>query len=99
MLGRFQSNPSPDHWKAAKKVLCYMQGTKDLMLTYKRSGNLEIVGLSYFDFAGCVDSKKFMPGYRFILIGGSVSWKSSNQMLNDASTTQTEFVACFEATG
>lgn len=35
MLGRFQSNPGPDHWKAAKKVLRYMQGTKNFMLTYK----------------------------------------------------------------
>jgi hypothetical protein len=36
MLGRFQSNPGLDHWKAAKEVLCYMQGTKDYMLTYRR---------------------------------------------------------------
>ena len=33
MLGRFQSNPRLDHWKAAKKALRYMQGTKDYMLT------------------------------------------------------------------
>ena len=40
VLGRYQSNPGPDHWKAAKKVLRYMQGTKDFMLTYKRTDNL-----------------------------------------------------------
>ena len=28
MLGRYQSNPGSDHWKAAKKVLRYLQGTK-----------------------------------------------------------------------
>lgn len=99
MLGRFQSNPGPNHWKATKTVLCYMQGTEDLMLTYKRSDNLEVVGLLDFDFVGCVDSKKFMAGYIFILVGGSASWKSSNQTLNVASTTQAEYVACFEATG
>ena len=52
MLGRFQSNPGPDHWKAAKKVLRYMQGTKDYMLTYRRSDNLQVVGYSDADFAG-----------------------------------------------
>ena len=36
MLGRYQSNPGLDHWRAAKKVLRYLQGTKDYMLMYKR---------------------------------------------------------------
>ena len=36
MLGRYQSNPGVYHWKAAKKVLRYLQGTKEHMLTYKR---------------------------------------------------------------
>ena len=57
MLGRYQSNPGMDHWKAAKKVLRYLQGTKDYMLTYRRSDHLEVVGYSDSDFAGCVDSK------------------------------------------
>ncbi|RVW98226.1 Retrovirus-related Pol polyprotein from transposon TNT 1-94 [Vitis vinifera] len=29
MLGRYQSNPGLDHWRAAKKVMRYLQGTKD----------------------------------------------------------------------
>ena len=58
MLGSYQPNPEMDHWKAAKKALCYLQGTKGLMLTYKRSGNLEVVGYSDTNFAGCVDTKK-----------------------------------------
>ena len=33
MLGRYQSNPRLDHWKGAKKVLRYLQGTKECMLT------------------------------------------------------------------
>ena len=35
MVGRYQSNPSIDHWKAAKKVLKYLHRTKDYMLTFK----------------------------------------------------------------
>ena len=34
VLGRHLSDPGKSHWKAAKKVLRYLQGTKDLMLTY-----------------------------------------------------------------
>ena len=35
-LGRYLSNPGLNHWKAMKKVMRYLQGTKDYMLTYKR---------------------------------------------------------------
>ena len=30
MLGRYHSNPGLDHWKAAKKVMRYLQGTQKL---------------------------------------------------------------------
>ena len=35
VLGRYQSNPGMDHWRAAKKVMRYLQGTKDYMLMYR----------------------------------------------------------------
>ena len=44
--GRFQSNIGIEHWKMVKKALRYVQGTKGLMLTYRRSDSLEIEGYS-----------------------------------------------------
>ena len=70
MLGRYLSNPGMDHWKAAKRVLRYLQRTKDHMLTYQRSDKLEIIGYTDSDFAGCVDSLKSTSGYIFMLAGG-----------------------------
>ncbi|XP_070017782.1 secreted RxLR effector protein 161-like [Nicotiana sylvestris] len=67
MLGRYQINPENDHWKAAKKVLRYLKGTKDYMLMYKRSKHLEVVGYSNSDFAGCIDTRKSTFGYLFQL--------------------------------
>ena len=55
LLGRYLSNLGQSHWKAAKKVLRYLQGTKDLMLTYQCTYTLEVVGFSDSDYAGCVD--------------------------------------------
>jgi hypothetical protein len=52
LLGRFQSNPGIKDWKAAKKTLRYLQGTKHYMLTYKRTDNLEVIGYSYSYFCG-----------------------------------------------
>ena len=97
MLGRYQSNPGIDHWKAAKKVLRYLQGTKEHMLTYRKSDHLEVIGYSDSDFAGCVDTRKFTFGYTFLLVG-AISWKSAKQSIIVASTMEAEFVACFKAT-
>ncbi|KAA0061426.1 F-box/FBD/LRR-repeat protein [Cucumis melo var. makuwa] len=98
MLGRYQSNPGMDHWKVAKKVLRYLQGTKDYMLTYKRSDHLEVIGYSDSDFAGCVDTRKSTFGYLFLLAEGAISWRSAKQSIIGASSMEAEFVACFEAT-
>ena len=98
MLGRYQSNPGLDHWKAAKKILRYLQGMKNHMLTYKRSDHLKVIGYSDSDFAGCVDTRKSTFGYLFLLAEGAISWKSAKQSVIAASTMEAEFVACFEAT-
>ncbi|KAL3655415.1 hypothetical protein CASFOL_001201 [Castilleja foliolosa] len=97
MLGRYLHNPGMEHWKAAKRVLRYLQGTKDYMLTYRRSDQIEIVGYTDSDFAGCQDSKKSTSGYIYLLAGGAVSWKSAKQSLVASSTMEAEFVACYEA--
>ena len=77
MLGRYQSNPGIDHWKAAKKVMRYLKGTKDYMLTFKRSDNLEVIGYIDSDFVGCVDSRKSTFGYVYLLARAAISWKSA----------------------
>ncbi|KAL7102197.1 hypothetical protein ACP275_08G104400 [Erythranthe tilingii] len=97
VLSRYQSNPGIEHWKAAKKVMRYLQGTKDYMLTYRRSDQLEVIGYSDSDFAGCLDSRKSTSGFVFLLAGGAISWKSVKQSIIASSTMEAEFVACFEA--
>ena len=59
----------------AKKVLRYLQGTKDLMLTYRHTNTLEVVGFSDSDYARCVDDKKSTFDYIFMIAEGAVSWK------------------------
>ena len=62
MLGRYQSDPGFEYWKAAKKVMRYLQRTKDYMLTYKRSELLEVVSYSNSDYGSCLDSLKSTSG-------------------------------------
>ena len=68
------------------------------MLTYKRSGHLEVIGYTNSDFVGCIDIRKSTFGYVYLLAGGMISWKSAKQSIIVASTMEVEFVACFGAT-
>ena len=85
------------HWKVAKRVLRYLQRTKNYILTYTKSEKLEIIGYSDSDFVGCIDSKKSTSGHIYLLAGGAISWKSAKQALIASSTMATEYIACYEA--
>ena len=97
MLGRYLCNPRKDHWIAAKRVMRYLQRTKDYMLTYRKLDQLEIIRYSDFDFAGCQDSMKSTSSYIYLLAGGAISWKSVKQYIVASSTMAVEFVACYVA--
>ena len=41
VLVRFDSNPGPSHWQAAKHVLCYLKGTMHHKIAYQPSDSPE----------------------------------------------------------
>ncbi|GJU38197.1 zinc finger, CCHC-type containing protein [Tanacetum coccineum] len=86
-----------EHCTAAKKVLRYIQGTKNSMLSYRKTDNLEVIGYSDSDFAKCKDSSRSTSGYIFMLSGGPISWISREQELTTTSTMMAEYVACYHA--
>jgi hypothetical protein len=88
LLGRFQTNPGLKHWEAIMKALRYLQGTKNIILTYRKSDELKFVGYADADFTGG-DLRKSTSGYIFTLAGGAISWKSSKQTITTSSTMQT----------
>ena len=55
VLGRYLPKPRHDDWVAAKKVMRYLQRTKDFMLVYWRVDNLKVVGYLDSDFGGYFD--------------------------------------------
>ena len=89
MLGKYMSNTGFDHWKAIKRAMQYLKRTKDFMLTYQRSNNLEIIGYSDYDFVRCQDSKRSTSGNVFMLAGGIISWRSVKQIIIASSTMAT----------
>lgn len=81
-------------WKAAKGVLRYLQGTREMGIKYGSAAALE--GWVDSDFAGDTDTRKSTTGFVFNLHGGAVSWRSRMQRLVATSTATAEYVAAAE---
>ena len=73
LVGRYQSNPGMEHWRAVKNILKYLKRTKDMFLVY--GGDEELVVKGYVDasFDTYLDDSKSQTGYMYILNGGVVS--------------------------
>ena len=81
-LSRFIHNPGVAHWQALKRVLRYLQYTKDMGITYHnfqiqnsshRNGYLQapLCGLSDSDWGGDIDTSWSTSGMAFLFAGWS----------------------------
>jgi len=53
-IGSYMCNPEINYWKTAKKVMWYLQRTKNHMLTYRKSDQLQLVIYTNSDYGGCI---------------------------------------------
>lgn len=97
-LSRYSNEPKTEHVTAVKRILRYLQGTKDLKLTYTKDGNASIVGYCDADWASDVLDRKSCTGYLFMLQGGAISWSSRKQQTVALSTAEAEYMAMSSAT-
>ena len=56
ILSCFAHNPGKPHWNTIKHVLGYIKRTIDYGVTYKVTGDLNLIGYVDSDFAGCKDT-------------------------------------------
>jgi hypothetical protein len=97
-LARYNANPRPAHWKAVKHLFRYLQGTKDLKLTYAPSESNETFS-TYVDadHGGDVDNGRSTTGFVIKMGTGAISWSSKLQTIVALSTTEAEYVAAVSA--
>jgi hypothetical protein len=93
----YNANPGEQHWKAVKRIIRYLKGTKNLELEY-RQNNERIHGYSDADWAGSLDDRRSMTGYVFVLCGGAITWNSKKQPTVALSTTEAEYMALGQTT-
>lgn len=89
---RFNNNHNQAHWNAVKRIMRYLNGTKNLKLVYSRNQE-DIKAYTDADWASDVDSRKSCTGYVFTLSGAAISWRSMKQKTTALSSTEAEYIA------
>ena len=92
----FSERPGKPHIQALKRIMRYLQKTKDLRIIYG-NGDLDLVVYSDSDYATCTETRRCFAGRLAILNGGPVTWKSKKMDTVVLSTTEAEYMAVTEA--
>lgn len=92
VLSRFLENPHQNHWKAAKRVLRYLKGTKDLALVYRSAQLNSLSVYSDADWANSND-RKSVSGIAIFYSNNLIHWTSRKQNCITLSSTESELVA------
>ena len=95
VLTRYMQNPRTTHWKAAKYVLRYLKGTKNVGIEFTGTG--DFYGAIDADWGMDPDTNKSMMGYCFWFGGGPISWQSRRQKVVSDSSTEAELRAAHYA--
>jgi len=96
-VSQFCQDPGRAHWNGVKRILAYLIGTINHGLCFSGSAVNSLMGYSDADFAGDTDTRRSVTGYVFMMNGGAVAWCSRRQRGTSVSTTESEYVALFEA--
>ncbi|XP_014499225.1 uncharacterized protein LOC106760285 [Vigna radiata var. radiata] len=93
LYARFQSSPKESHLTTVKRILKYLEGTKDLGLWYPSGTNIFLDGYSDSDFGGCKLDRNSTSGTCHLLGSSLISWHSKKQACVALSTVEAEYIA------
>ena len=103
-MARYQSRPTKRHFQLVKRMLRYLQQTKDLQLTFDPTGSAQdlntlrlpdnhpLYGMVDSNYTGADDTKS-TTGYVFWFYGCPIVCESKKQKAITHSTTEAELIA------
>ncbi|EWM20518.1 putative polyprotein [Nannochloropsis gaditana] len=95
---------STEHWIAAKRVLRYLKGTREIGLKYtgNTTGSFTLIGYADADYAGDKDNRRSTSGYTFTLSHGeivnTIDWRAKQQEVVALSSAESELISACSAT-
>lgn len=96
-LCRFCENSRIMHWKMAKHVLRYLQGTRDYSIKYEKTNKL-LQAYVDSDWGGNLEDRHSSSGFVTFLGGAPISWATKKQKCVALSTMESEYIALSEVT-
>ena len=72
----YMDQPHEIHWRAAKRILNFVQGTRTHGIFYKAKSDLDLIGFTDSDWAGDSIDRISTLGYVFMLAKGPISYSS-----------------------
>jgi hypothetical protein len=103
-LGKHLQAAGTEHWIAAKRVLRYLKGTREVGLRYTGTirGSFTLTGYADADYAGDKDNRRSTSGYAFTLSHGddvnTIDWKAKQQDVVALSSAESELISACSAT-
>ncbi|CAI7760325.1 unnamed protein product [Closterium sp. NIES-54] len=83
----------PEHWEAAKRVLCYLCSTSGMGLVLGGRGPVVLTGHANASWVDDLATQRSSQGYTFSLRSGSVSWRSTRSSSVLSSSCEAEIYA------
>jgi hypothetical protein len=93
-ISRSIGAPTQATWRRIKRVLRYLQGTKDHGIMYRRKA-LAKLWESFCDASGPNDDdRRSVSGYLTLVFGAPVDWYSRTQKVVTLDTCGSEYISC-----
>ena len=90
--------PHEIHWRAAKRILNIVQGTRTHGIFYKDKSDLDLIGFTDSDWAGDNTDRNSTSRYVFMLAEVPISWSSKKHSAIALSSTEAEYRGVVNAT-
>ena len=98
-LSKFNSNPGRQHWRALKRLLRFLSGTKSRLIVYRKTeGPLELTAYCDSDFANDPDTRRSVTGWVTFLGEIPLTWRCEGQTTTAQSTAEAEYISAWSAT-
>jgi hypothetical protein len=79
-LSQFLHKPTMTRYKAACRVIKYLKHNPGRGLMFHRNSDIQLLGYSNADWAGCLDTRRSTSGYCFFIGRSLISWKAKKQL-------------------
>ena len=94
----YMQEPHELHWKETKRILNYVQGTRDYMIHYATDAHLDLIGFTDSDWARYGNDRKSTSRFVFMIGSGPICWSKKKQATIALSSIKAEYRGVVNAT-